>query len=219
MKKDYDIVLNKANATDLSAAHISASLENYEAARSGFFIFQPASATDPVLQLIADKVKEYDTNSTLTAEKVQEILRLNITESAAPSFSLELLQYRRGNEVVKFAGVPTFSDGSIKIDDIIGVDTKSIIHAWKELAYDLKTYTGGRMYEYKMDCNLTEYTQDYRPVRTWLLKGCFVQQVNEQGFSKESDGKRAMDCTIPYDRATMVRGISGSSLETEKIAG
>jgi hypothetical protein len=73
------------------------------------------------------------------------------------------------------------------------------------------------MYEYKMDCNLIEYTQDYRPIRTWLLQGCFVSSYTESDFDKESDGTRKIDVTIEYDRATMVRGISGKGSETEKI--
>lgn len=68
-----------------------------------------------------------------------------------------------------------------------------------------------------MDCNLIEYTQDYRPIRTWLLQGCFVSAYTESDFDKESDGTRKIDVTIEYDRATMVRGISGKGSETEKI--
>ena len=39
MAKDFDIVLNKALDNDLNTAHISAGLDMYEAARSGFFVF------------------------------------------------------------------------------------------------------------------------------------------------------------------------------------
>lgn len=216
--KDYDIVLNKATDNDLNTAHIASNLENYEAARTGFFIFMPASSEDPVLQLIADKVKEYDAESTLTPAKVQELLKLNVTKAAVPNFSLETLEYRRGNEVVKYAGIPTVSEGSFTIDDIVGVDTKSLIRAWKELAYNWNTRTGGRMYEYKFDWNLIEYTQDYRPIRTWLLKGCWVNDSSEDGFDKTADGKREISVTVQYDRATVVRGLTGRASETEKVA-
>lgn len=167
MTADYDIVANKKAIDDtLNTAHISSNLENYEAARSGFFVFIPASVTDPVLNLIAEKMKSFNVEANYTSADIQELLKLNVTQSSVPHFSLNTLEYRRGNEVVKFAGVPTFENGDIRIDDIVGVDTKSIAEAWLELAYDLETRTGGRMYEYKMDCNLIEYTQDYRPIRT-----------------------------------------------------
>ena len=219
MAKDFDIVLNKALDNDLNTAHISAGLDMYEAARSGFFVFQPANADDDVLKIIAEKLKEFNTESEFDSKKIQELMKLNVTKAKVPHFSVEVLKYRRGNEEVKFAGVPTFESGSISIDDIVGVDTKSIIEAWLELAYDLKTRTGGRMYEYKMDCNLIEYTQDYRPIRTWLLQGCFISGYTEDDFDKESDGKRSISITIEYDRATMQRGISGKATETNKIKG
>ena len=207
--------LNKTVDTALNTAHISgSSLINYEAARSGFFVFMPSSPEDDVLKAIADKVKVYNSESTLTAAKAQEYLKLNITKAKAPHFSVEVLEYKRGNEKVKFAGVPTFEEGSITVDDIIGIDTKSIIQAWLELTYNLDNRTGGRMYEYKMDCDLIEYTQDYRPIRNWTLYGCFISGYSEDDFDKTSDGKRAMSITMQYDRAVMKRGISGKASET-----
>ena len=60
MTADYDIVANKKALDDtLNTLHIASDLENYEAARSGFFIFIPASVTDPVLGLIAAKMKTF----------------------------------------------------------------------------------------------------------------------------------------------------------------
>lgn len=218
MTADYDIVANKKAIDDtLNTAHISSNLENYEAARSGFFVFIPASVTDPVLNLIAEKMKSFNVEANYTSADIQELLKLNVTQSSVPHFSLNTLEYRRGNEVVKFAGVPTFENGDIRIDDIVGVDTKSIAEAWLELAYDLETRTGGRMYEYKMDCNLIEYTQDYRPIRTWTLVGCWISNMSEDAFDKEADGQRKISLTIQFDRGYMVRGINGRASETNKI--
>jgi hypothetical protein len=39
------------------------------------------------------------------------------------------MQYKRGNEVVNFAGVPSWEDGEIVVDDVVGLDTKSILMA------------------------------------------------------------------------------------------
>lgn len=217
MNKDYNIVLDKAQDNILNTSHISSGLENYEAARSSFFVFMPANANDPVLGLIAEKMKEFNSECDYVAPQIQEFLKLNVTKAKVPHFEVEVLKYRRGNEEVKFAGTPSFEAGSIAIDDIVGIDTKSIIEAWLELSYDLNTRTGGRMYEYKMDCNLIEYTQDYRPIRTWYLQGCFISSYSEGDFDKESDSKRSIDVTVQYDRATMVRGTTGRASETEKI--
>ena len=218
-QKDYNIVLNKAFDNTLNTAHISSNLENYEAARSGFFTMMPSNKNDPVLQLIANKLSEYASDAEYNAEMIQEAMKLNVIKAKVPHFSIEPLSYRRGNEVVKFAGVPTFDEGTISIDDIVGLDTKSMLEAWLELAYDLNTRTGGRMYEYKMDWDLTEYTQDFRPIRTWSLTGCFISSLSEDDFDKTSDGARQIQATIQYDRAIVKRGISGKISETEKIAG
>lgn len=215
--KDYDIVLNKAQDNTLNTSHISSNLENYEAARTGFFTMMPANAEDEVLSLIAKKLKEYSSDfAAYNGKMIQDYLRLNVTKAKIPHFSVETLSYKRGNEVVKFAGVPTFDEGSITVDDIVGLDTKSILEAWLELAYDLNTRTGGRMYEYKMDWVLTEYTQDYRPIRTWRLVGCFISALSEDDFDKTSDGARQISATIQYDRAPMVRGSAnaGDSIPT-----
>lgn len=190
-------------ANGLTAEHIATDLANYEAARSGFFTLQVEginnilrasySGTEPDAAQAADKL----------ADNAQEVLLLNVVKADVPHFSLEQLEYRRGNEQVKFAGVPTFDSGSIVVDDVVGLDTKSILMAWQGLAYNVHTRKGGRMKDYKKTATLTEYTQDYEEIRHWTLYGCWVSEISEDQFDKESDGKRQITATIQYDRAIM----------------
>ena len=188
-------------SNSLSAQHISTNLANYEAARSGFFsllvndidnIVKASYTGDHSAAADSDKIKQ-----------AQEILKLNVTNAPVPHFSLQKQTYRRGNDVVNFAGVPEFSDGEITVDDIVGVDTKSILMAWQGLAYNVHTRKGGRMKDYKKDCTLIEYTQDFEEIRSWKLYGCWVSNITEDAFNKEQDGKRAIRATIVYDRAIM----------------
>lgn len=188
-------------SNSLDARHISANLANYEAARSGFFtlivddidnIVKATYAGEPGNAADTDKIP-----------KAQEALKLNVLSSSVPHFSLEVLRYRRGNDEVKFAGVPTFDSGNIKIDDVVGIRTKDIVMAWQALAYNVYTRKGGRMKDYKKTCTLVEYTQDYEQVRSWTLYGCWLSSVTEDEFNKESDGKRAITGTLEYDRAEM----------------
>lgn len=188
-------------SNSLSAQHISTNLANYEAARTAFFslivddidnIVNAAYSGDPRDAADSDKIA-----------RAQEILKLNVVEAPVPHFSLEPLKYQRGNDTVKFAGVPTFTDGSIKVDDVVGLDTKSILMAWQALAYNVYTRKGGRMKDYKKNCTLIEYTQDFEQVRSWTLYGCWVSEVSEDSFNKESDGKRQITAKIEYDRAEM----------------
>lgn len=188
-------------ANSLDAQHISTNLANYEAARTGFFslivddldnIVKATYSGDHAAAPASDKIA-----------KAQEALKLNVLTFDVPHFELETLQYKRGNDTVKFAGVPTFSSGSLKVDDVVGIDTKSILMAWQALAYNVHTRKGGRMVDYKKTCTLIEYDQTYTQVRSWDLYGCWVKTLSEDAFDKENDGKRAITATIEYDRAVM----------------
>lgn len=189
----------------LSAQHISTNLRNYEAARSGFFTF----IVDDIDNIIradytGDRSDEDSISESSRIKNAQETLKLNVTSASVPHFSLEVLQYKRGNDTVKFAGTPTFEAGSISVDDVVGLDTKSILMAWQALAYDIKTRRGGRMVDYKKNCTLVEYTQDFEQIRSWKLYGCWISEIGDEAFDKESDGKRKLTATIQYDRAEMV---------------
>ena len=187
---------------ELSAAHISSNLQYYEAARSGFFSL--------IVHDIDDLVKASYTGSNpaeaAKTDKIlnaQETLKLNVVQAPVPHFELAKHTYRRGNDEVHFAGVPTFNSGEITVDDIVGADTKSVLMAWQALAYNVHTRKGGRMWQYKRQCTLIEYTQDFEQVRSWTLYGCWIQNISEDAFNKEQDGPRKIRASIVYDRAEM----------------
>ena len=189
-------------SNSLSAQHISTNLANYEAARSGFFslivddidnIVNAAYSGNPNEAADSDKI----------GKQAQETLNLNVTQAPVPHFSLQKLSYKRGNDTVNFAGTPEFSDGEITVDDVVGLDTKSILMAWQGLAYNVHTRKGGRMKDYKKTATLIEYTQDFEQIRSWTLYGCWIQNITEDPFNKEQDGKRAIRASIVYDRAVM----------------
>ena len=191
----------------LNTTRISSNLRDYEAARNSFFVFEIDS--NQLTNLYKPDFNP-DTGEASVEEgtlydgtKAAEAIRLNVVKSSVPNFTVEVLEYRRGNDVVKFAGVPTFKDGSITVDDVVGMETKNILYAWQYLAYNPNTRKGGRMKDYKKTCTLMEYTQDYELIRTWSLEGCFVTGIEEGDFDRESDGKRQLTVAISYDRAMM----------------
>ena len=188
-------------SNSLSAAHISANLAAHEAARTGFFslivddidnIVKASYSGDPKAAADSDKIA-----------RAQETLKLHVVSAPVPHFNLQRLEYKRGNDTVTFAGVPEFQSGSIKVDDVVGLDTKSILMAWQALAYNVYTRKGGRMKDYKKNATLIEYTQDFEQVRSWTLYGCWVSNVSESEFDKENDGKRQITAKIEYDRAEL----------------
>jgi hypothetical protein len=195
---------------ELNSRHISTNLTNYEAARNAFFtlnvdfhvtqgpdkgrinLLKPDYTGDPAAAEATDYIEGAD-----------EGLRLNVTKAPVPHFSIGTEEFRRGNDVVKFATIPTWDAGTIEVDDVVGIRTKDILMAWQYLAYNTNTRLGGRMRDYKKTCTLCEYTQDYELVRTWTLEGCFITKLSEGDFDRENDGKRKITAEISYDRATV----------------
>ena len=213
----------------LSASHISANLDNYEYARSGFFTLLIGGKDDwdssnsdkyntinaiPTAHDSSGSVKlaSYGTNN------AQSILALNVTKAFVPHFELNVLEYTRGNEKIKFAGTPTFSGGNLVVDDIVGLDTKSILLAWQAQAYDVHTGRGGRMKHYKKTCTLMEYTQDYELIREWKLEGCWIKSLTEDDFDKENDGKRQITVAIEFDKAIPVNETYAQLTEQDRKA-
>jgi hypothetical protein len=191
----------------LNTLHISENLSAYEAARNSFFVFyvDPTQLTNlysPDFDPDSGEAKVED-GTRFDGQMASDALRLNVVKSSVPNFTIEPMEYRRGNDVVKFAGVPTFKDGSITVDDVVGLRTKDMLYAWQYLAYNPITRKGGRMKDYKKTCTLIEYTQDYEQIRYWTLYGCFITGIDEGDFDRESDGKRQMTVSISYDRAIM----------------
>lgn len=197
--------------------HISSNLQNYESARSSFFTFIVSgfSKFASLLQSGADRVSA-DSSDYIDASKAQEYLKLSVNSASVPHFSLDTITIRRGNSAVKFAGVPTFPEGSIQVQDFVGLDVKSILMAWQALAYDVTTDKGGRAGNwtdragvehigYKQDCELIEYTQDHEEIRRWKLVGCWISDLSEDQFDVTSDGDRKITATIQYDRAVMIK--------------
>lgn len=188
-------------SNSLSAQHISTNLANYEAARTGFF----SLIVDDIDNIVKASYSGATENATANDKiaRAQEILKLNVIKAPVPHFSLKKESFRRGNDVVNFAGVPEFKDGSITVDDVVGMDTKSILMAWQGLAYNVHTRKGGKMKDYKKTATLIEYTQDFEQIRSWILYGCWVQDIQEGDFDKENDGKRQITASIVYDRAEL----------------
>ena len=189
----------------LSTAEISASisenLSSYEAARSGFFILVVDGLDDllkPNYRGEAENAEDSD-----KIKKAQETLKLSVTKCPVPHFEIATNEYRRGNDVVKFAGVPTWNGGTITVADYVGLDTKSLLMSWLYKAYNPHTRKGGRMKDYKKTATLCEYTQDYELIRTWTIEGMFITKISEDDFDKENDGPRKLNVEFVFDRATV----------------
>lgn len=136
-------------------------------------------------------------------ENADEVLDFSVKSSFVPKFSQQPIEFRRGNAVIKAAGLPTFESGQLVIDDLIGLDGKSVLMAWQNLSYNVQTQMVGYMRDYKRDCHLIEFDPNYKVVRTWKLYGCWVSDVSQDPFDHDSGDKRQITATIEYDWAKM----------------
>lgn len=189
-----------ADYINRSAGHLASDNTLYEPARSNNFEFIVTDIED----LIEAGITENYATEEDFIENGQDIIRVSVISASVPHFSLDKIEIKRGNSTVKFAGVPSFSDGELKLNDYIGARTKNALMAWQALAYDVEEEKIFAASNYKKDCWLYEYTPDYsKVIRTWLLKGCWISNISEDAFSNENNGKREITATIVYDKAIM----------------
>lgn len=133
----------------------------------------------------------------------QEVLRFSTQSTSIPFFTQEPITIRRGNSVMKAAGLPSFQSGRLTINDYIGADSKSVLMAWQSLSYNAQTERVGKMTDYKKDCYLIEYSPSYEMVRQWVLKGCWISALSEDDFNMDDGGKKVITATIEFDKAFM----------------
>ena len=191
--------INKA----LSAYHLSTGTERlYQPAKKNFFEF----VVEGLGSLLKPGVEEGLAEDSDYIDNGQEIIRIAVHETSVPHFELATLSIRKGNSVSKYAGVPTYSEGTLVCTDLIGAQSKAVLEAWQMLAYNPLTDRGGNAYKadgtgYKKNATLIEYTSEHVKVRSWKLIGCWISNISEDNYNQETDDIQRVTCTIQYDRA------------------
>ena len=187
-------------AEQIGTYHLADNPGAYEPQRSNNFEFV-VTGLNGILRAGANGTEEF-----ATIPEAEDILRISVVGAPVPHFSQDIITIKRGNSTMKFPGVPTFDQGTVTLNDFInqlpgGASTKDVLMAWQNLSYNVKTEKVGNLYysKYKKDCTLIEYTPDYRKVRSWILHGCWISGVSEEGYSNENGGKRNITATIQYD--------------------
>lgn len=181
------------------AYHLADNPSLYEPQRTNNFTFI-VTGIDNILRVGVSAEEAEDSDYIKNASNT---LSFSVVSASIPMFSQEPITIRRGNSVMKAAGLPTFSEGSLEVNDYIGADSKSILMAWQNLSYNVNTEKVGLMSDYKKTCYLCEYSPDYKLVRTWKLLGCWVSSLSEDGFNQESGDKKVITAKIEYDKAFM----------------
>ena len=163
----------------------------YEIQRSNNFVFY-VSGLSKAFNIANNKYAQ---------DNADDVIKISVNRVTVPHFTQSAIQVKRGNNTMKFAGVPEFGSGSIDLNDYIGAGTKDVLLAWQNKSYDVRTEKVGLASDYKKDAYLLEYTPDYQLVRTWKLMGCWISGLSEGEYSHDSADKHTISATIEYDKA------------------
>lgn len=163
----------------------------YEIQRSNNFVFY-VSGLSKAFNIANNKYAQ---------DNADDVIKISVNRATVPHFTQSAIPVKRGNNTMKFAGVPEFGSGSIDLNDYIGAGTKDVLLAWQNKSYDVRTEKVGLASDYKKDAYLLEYTPDYQLVRTWKLMGCWISGLSEGEYSHDSADKHTISATIEYDKA------------------
>ena len=187
----------KQLTTDKGAQHFAAKKELFEIQRGNNFEFVIPSDAFTNIQPFGQNAETH------TVYNAAEHIRLSVSSASIPYFSQNVIEVRRGNTAVKYAGVLNYGAGSIRCYDMIGARTKDALMGWQARSGNPLYQTVGQQKDYKMDCYLLEYTPDYSElVRTWKVEGCWISSLSDDGYSVDSGGAaKQITAEIQFDRA------------------
>lgn len=198
-------IKNVASASTLNAAgsqlgtyYLADNPQYYEVQRTNNFVFYVEGLSSSIGHADSFDIKAQNAYAYTNAE---DVLRISVSKSSVPKFTQTAIEVKRGNNTIKFAGTPSFSEGSIQLNDYIGAGTTEVLYGWQQLSYNTITEKVGRATDYKKDAYLLEYTPDYQLVRTWKLYGCWISDLSFDDYNHETNDKHNVSATIQYDKA------------------
>lgn len=194
---DKQTTINQQSPSPMGTYHMAANTNLYEIQRTNNFEFI-VTDIDGI-----QKAGMLGGEANGSIANAQEIIRMAVSSATVPFFSQDPIEVKRGNSTMKFAGVPKFDAGTIKVNDYIGASAKEALLAWQSLSYNVMTEKVGLASDYKKTCYLVEYTPDYQKVRQWKMHGCWISKLSGGEFNSDDNGKMQIDVTIEYDKAEL----------------
>ena len=186
-----------APGTHFGTYHLAANPNMFEVQRENNFEF---IVTD-IDGIVRAGMEGTEDDIVRILKNAQEVISLSVVRTSVPHFTQGTIEVKRGNSTLKYAGNPQFPTGSLEVNDFIGADTKSVLQAWQNLSYNVRTEKVGLASEYKKDCYLVEYAPDGQVVRQWRMHCCWISGLSEGDYNAEANGKKTIQATIEYDRA------------------
>lgn len=129
-----------------------------------------------------------------------ERLMLSVDSFTAPTLEIAQITTHYGNNSIKWAGKPEFPNGSVTINDYIGIGTEQIMSEWFRAAYNFENECVGLAKDYKKTGYLIEYDPSGGQARVWRLDGCWLATFDLGEWAQEGNNQRKMKGTLVYDR-------------------
>jgi len=135
-------------------------------------------------------------------------LNLVVQQAFIPQYQLEVLEFRRGTDVKKLAGVASWTGGNITILDTLSRDELEVLQDWAEKTYDPKTGKIGKAYDdgnirgYKRSGSIVEYASDGTLSRSWPLEGMWISQIDYGSLDAAGNELKQISFTIQIDPPT-----------------
>ena len=165
---------------------------NFEPQRTNNYEVQITGLSDITTDMNGNKIPMANASETIT---------LSTNSFDAPSISVDPITVRYGNSSIKYAGVPSFGDASIVINDYIGLNTERILSAWYAQVYNPNTKEIGYAVDYKKTAYLIEYDTKYsKQTRSWRMEGVWPQNLALGSYAAEGGSQRQITMTLIYDR-------------------
>ena len=193
--QDRPTTINDPSTIPHGTYHMADNPAMYEPQRTNNFEFMVTGLGSRILKAGFDPD---DSNAYL--QNPEDVIRLSVASTSIPHFTQRAIEVRRGNTLLKYAGVPEFEGGRLTINDYIGTDAKLALMAWQNQSYNVRTEKVGLAKDYKHDCYLMEYTPDFQLVRSWKLYGCWISSVSESEYSVTSNDMNQVSAEIIYDK-------------------
>lgn len=194
----------------------------YLADRPEFYEIQRNCNYEFVITGVDDLIRPGMTGNETNAKinDAQNVLRVSVNSAFIPHFTQQPVEVRRGNNMLKYAGIPSFSNGTINFHDFIGTDVKSILMAWQNMSYNVYTEKVASLQRtpYKKTCFLLEYPPDYyAPHRKWIMGGCWISGLQEENYTNDNGDKHMISCTIEYDWAKLDTSIIPETIQQNTL--
>lgn len=164
--------------------------------------FEPQRTNNFEVQIVGlDTLLMPAEENTYVPSNISELITLSVASFQAPSLAINPIQIHYANNMVNFAGKPTFSGGDLVINDYIGIDIERLLMAWMNTVYNPETQEIGNAVDYKKTAYLIEYNPKGTLCRQWQINGCFPTNISLGSFDQSNANVRTISMTLTFDNA------------------